>query len=52
MRILVTGSTGFVGSHLMEELEKRGFSSNVLVRRHWANSLPPWLNKPNVFLVT
>jgi len=48
MRILVTGSTGFVGSHLMEELDKKGFSLNALVRRHWLGSLPSWLNNAEI----
>jgi nucleoside-diphosphate-sugar epimerase len=48
MRVLVTGSTGFVGSHLTEELCKRGFDVNVLIRRRWSGSLPSWLNHTNI----
>lgn len=48
MRVLVTGATGFVGSHLVEELNRRGFSLNVLIRRRWRDSLPSWLNNANI----
>lgn len=33
MKALVTGATGFIGSHLVEELVKREFSVTCLVRR-------------------
>lgn len=33
MRALVTGATGFIGSHLVEELLRRGVSVKCLVRR-------------------
>ncbi len=33
MRALVTGATGFVGSTLCEELNRRGFATKALVRR-------------------
>lgn len=48
MRVLVTGATGFVGSHLTEELCRKGFDVNVLVRRSWHESLPTWLNHTNI----
>lgn len=32
MRVLVTGSTGFIGSHVVEELLRRGFKVRCLVR--------------------
>ncbi|WP_342783812.1 NAD-dependent epimerase/dehydratase family protein, partial [Thermofilum sp.] len=33
MKILVTGSTGFLGGHLVEELVAKGYSVRALVRR-------------------
>ena len=48
MRVLVTGATGFVGSHLIEELNRKAFDVNVLVRRRWSKSLPTWLNHTNI----
>ncbi len=33
MKALVTGATGFIGSHLVEELIKRGYDVTCLVRR-------------------
>lgn len=33
MKAFVTGATGFVGSHLVEELVKSGFEVSVLIRR-------------------
>jgi nucleoside-diphosphate-sugar epimerase len=43
MRALVTGATGFIGSHLAEGLTERGWEVKCLVRRHrnlgWIESL-------------
>src|SRR4030067_2593957 len=33
MKALVTGATGFIGSHLVEELIKKGYSVTCLVRK-------------------
>ncbi len=33
MKVLVTGATGFIGSHLAEELSKRGYDVTCLVRK-------------------
>lgn len=33
MRLLITGATGFVGSHVVEELARRGLEARALVRR-------------------
>ncbi|TAL25672.1 MAG: NAD(P)-dependent oxidoreductase [Nitrospirae bacterium] len=43
MRAFVTGATGFIGSHLVEELLRRGYSVTCLVRKtsnlHWIEGL-------------
>lgn len=43
MKAFITGATGFVGSHLAEELVKRGYEVSVLIRRtsnlRWLSSL-------------
>ncbi len=33
MRALVSGSNGFIGSHLVEALKKRGYSVTCLIRK-------------------
>ncbi len=44
MRILITGATGFIGSHLAELLHKKGYQLRCLVRKtsdlHWIRHLP------------
>ncbi len=44
MNILITGATGFIGSHLAEELHRQGHSLRVLVRPtsnlRWIEHLP------------
>lgn len=44
MRALVTGSTGFIGSHLVESLLDKGYTVSVLLREHsdlkWIRHLP------------
>lgn len=45
MKVLITGGTGFVGSHLAEELIKRGDEVHCLVRQH---SDLRWLKPLNV----
>lgn len=45
MKALVTGATGFIGSHLVEELLSRGFHVRALVRPQWKSFLPYWLKE-------
>ncbi len=44
MRVLVTGATGFIGSHLTEELHKKGYEIRCIIRKssnlHWIKHLP------------
>ena len=46
--ILVTGATGFVGSHLVDQLVERGRNVRCLVRR---SSNLRYLKHPNIELV-
>lgn len=43
MRALITGATGFIGSHLAEELNKKGYSLRCITRKtsslNWIKSL-------------
>lgn len=48
MKALVTGATGFIGSHLVEELVKRGYDVTCLVRK---TSNLRWLDGLKVNLV-
>lgn len=48
MKCLITGSSGFIGGHLAEELSGRGDEVDCLVRR---TSNTQWLRKLNVKLV-
>lgn len=45
MRILVTGSTGFVGRHTVERLVKSGHDVIATARNPKKASLMPWFNK-------
>ena len=44
MNILITGATGFIGSHLAERLHARGHSLRAIVRKSsdkkWLSGLP------------
>ena len=44
MRVLITGATGFIGSHLTEELHKKGYQIRCLIRKtsnlEWIQHLP------------
>ncbi len=44
MRVLVTGSDGFIGSHLVEELVRRGYDVRAFVMYNSFNSWG-WLDK-------
>ena len=43
-KILITGADGFIGSHLTEELVRRGFNVRAFVLYNSFNSLG-WLDK-------
>jgi len=44
MRVLITGATGFIGSHLAEQLNKKGYQLKCLIRKtsstRWLEHLP------------
>ncbi|OLD59967.1 MAG: nucleoside-diphosphate sugar epimerase [Ignavibacteria bacterium 13_1_40CM_2_61_4] len=44
MRVLITGATGFIGSHLAEQLHQKGYALRCLVRKtshlRWIEHLP------------
>jgi len=44
MRVLITGATGFIGSHLAEQLQQKGYTLRCLVRKtsnlRWIEHLP------------
>ena len=48
MKALVTGASGFIGSHLAEELSRRGWDVRALVR---PTSSRRWLTAPGVMLI-
>jgi nucleoside-diphosphate-sugar epimerase len=48
MKALVTGATGFIGSHLVENLLKKGFEITCLTRK---SSDPGWLEGLNVSFI-
>lgn len=48
LHVLITGATGFIGSHLTEKLKESGFTVNALSRRRWSESAPSWLTNTNV----
>ena len=41
MRVLLTGASGFVGSHIMERLVRDGHVLTLLVRSPWVGDVPP-----------
>jgi len=48
MKALITGATGFIGSHLAEELRKRGYEVSCLVRK---TSDLAWLDGINAMMI-
>jgi dihydroflavonol-4-reductase len=48
MRVLVTGSTGFIGSHLTEKLCGEGFEVTALARKSWVETTPVWLRNSDI----
>ena len=43
-KILVTGSDGFIGSHLVESLVKKGYNVKAFVLYNSFNSWVGWMN--------
>ena len=49
--ILITGSTGFLGSHIVEELVVQGYNIVALKRKNWERfPLSKKCTKKSVFL--
>lgn len=51
MNILVTGATGFIGSHLCHELVRRGYDVCALSYSGNAENVRPLLQQPNFHLI-
>jgi len=48
MKVLVTGARGFIGSHLVEALNKSGYSVKALIRPSGRKNFSPFLQDNNV----